>query len=127
VADLKIAVASYRASTPEKFSASRNKNGGKTFSAHDDKRKQQGDDMHKYLVCAAVGIVGVFALATSASAAIVCNADGDCWRVKEKYDYRPDWGLTVYGDDWKWEGDKYRWREPGAGRGYYRGGVWIPF
>jgi hypothetical protein len=50
--------------------------------------------MRKYLLSAAVGIVGVFALATTASAAIVCNADGDCWRVKEKYDYRPDWGLT---------------------------------
>ena len=40
--------------------------------------------MHKYLLSAAVGIVGVFALATTASAAIVCNEDGDCWRVKEK-------------------------------------------
>jgi hypothetical protein len=48
------------------------------------------------------------------SAAVVCNADGDCWRVKEKYDYRPDWGLTVYDHDWKWEGNKYRWRDPGA-------------
>jgi hypothetical protein len=95
--------------------------------SHDDKRTQQGDDMHKYLLSAAVGIVGVFALATTASAAVVCNADGDCWRVKEKYDYRPDWGLTVYDDNWKWEGNKYRWRDPGPGRGYYRGGVWIPF
>jgi hypothetical protein len=70
--------------------------------------------MHKYLISAAVGFVGVFALATTASAAVVCNEDGDCWRVKEKYDYRPDWGLTVYDDDWKWTGDKYRWRDPGA-------------
>jgi hypothetical protein len=32
----------------------------------------------------------------------------------------------VYDDNWKWgEGEKYRWREPGAGHGYYRGGVWI--
>jgi hypothetical protein len=47
--------------------------------------------------------------------------------VKKKYDYRPDWGLTVYDDDRKWSGDKYRWRDPGAGRGYWRKGVWIGF
>ena len=82
--------------------------------------------MHKYLLSAAAGVVGALALATTASAAVVCNEDGDCWRVKEKYDYRPDWGLTVYDDDWK-AGDKYRWRDPGAGRGYWRKGVWIGF
>ena len=84
--------------------------------------------MHKYLLSAAAGVVGVLALATTASAAVVCNEDGDCWRVKEKYDYRPDWGLTVYDDDWKWtDNNKYRWRDPGAGRGYWRKGVWIGF
>jgi hypothetical protein len=67
---------------------------------------------------------------SAASAAIVCNADGDCWRVKEKYDYKPEFGLRVYSDDWKWkesEKDKYRWRESGNGRGYWRDGVWIEF
>jgi hypothetical protein len=24
------------------------------------------------------------------------------WHVKEKYDYRPEFGLHVYGDDWRW-------------------------
>jgi hypothetical protein len=57
----------------------------------------------KHLGSAVVGIVGILALtATSASAAIVCNAEGDCWHVKEKYDYRPEFGVHVYGDDWKW-------------------------
>jgi hypothetical protein len=66
------------------------------------------------------------AFATSASADVVCNDEGDCWRVKEHRDYAPDLKLRVYGDDWKWkEGEKYRWREPGAGHGYYRGGLWI--
>ena len=84
--------------------------------------------MRKYLVSAAVGIVGVLALtATNASAAVVCNDEGDCWRVKEKHTYPPDVRLQIYDDDWKWTGDKYRWRDPGAGRGYYRGGVWIGF
>jgi hypothetical protein len=82
--------------------------------------------MHKYLVTAV--FVGALALtATGASAAVVCNDEGDCWKVKEKHAYPPNVGITVYDDDWKWEGDKYRWREPGVGRGYYRGGVWIGF
>jgi hypothetical protein len=35
----------------------------------------------------------------------------DCWHVKEKYDYKPEFGLHVYGDDWKWSDEnKYRWR-----------------
>src|SRR4029079_14885025 len=84
----------------------------------------------KYLVSAALGIVGVLALATGASAAVVCNEDGDCWRVKEKHTYPPDVQLHVYEEDWKWPGAdsaKYRWREPGPSRGYYHGGVWIGF
>ena len=45
---------------------------------------------------------------------------------KEKYDYKPDFGLHVYGDDWEWTDDnKYRWREH-EGRGYW-GRVWIEF
>ena len=39
--------------------------------------------MKKYLVGAA--LVGVLALtSTAASAAVVCNDEGDCWKVKEK-------------------------------------------
>jgi hypothetical protein len=68
-------------------------------------------------------------MATSASAAVVCNEDGDCWRVKERYRYKPEFRLRVYEDDWKWadsDRGKYRWKE-GRGRGYYRSGVWIDF
>ena len=75
-----------------------------------------------------IAAVGVLALtASGASAAVVSNDEGDCWKVKDKYEYPPEVRLHVYDDDWKWEGDKYRWRDPGAGRGYYRGGVWIGF
>jgi hypothetical protein len=64
--------------------------------------------------------------APAASAAVVCNDEGDCWRVKERRDYKPELKLHVYDDHWKWkEGDRYRWRDPGHGHGYYRGGVWI--
>ena len=40
--------------------------------------------MKKYLVSALVGAVGILAFtATNASAAIVCNGEGDCWHVKD--------------------------------------------
>jgi hypothetical protein len=63
--------------------------------------------------------------AATASAAVVCNDEGDCWRVKG----RPDYGsvrLRIYDDGWKGEpGFKFRWREPGRGHGYYRNGAWV--
>jgi hypothetical protein len=60
------------------------------------------------------------------SAAVVCNDEGDCWRVKERFEYKPELRLRVYEDDWKWkDGEKYRWRDAGPGRGYWRGGVWV--
>jgi hypothetical protein len=65
-----------------------------------------------------------------AGAAVVCNDEGDCWRTKERYQYRPEFKVRVYDDNWKWEekdGSKYRWREGRDGRGYWRGGVWIGF
>ena len=83
----------------------------------------------KRIGSAVFGIVGVLAFtATGASAAIVCNELGDCWHVNEKYDYKPEFNLHVYSDDWAFpEGGKYRWREH-AGRGYWGpNGVWIEF
>lgn len=63
---------------------------------------------------------------TPSEAAVVCNSDGDCWRVRGRPAYRPDFGLRVYGDDWRWRrGENYRWRDSGRGHGYYRDGVWI--
>jgi hypothetical protein len=38
----------------------------------------------KHLTFAAIGAVGALALMTSAApAAVVCNEDGDCWKVKD--------------------------------------------
>lgn len=68
--------------------------------------------------------------ATGASAAVVCNDEGDCWKTKERHEYRPEFGVRVHGDDWKWEekdSKNYRWREARDGRGYWRKGVWIGF
>ncbi len=63
---------------------------------------------------------------TPSSAAVVCNRDGDCWRVRGRPAYGPDLGLRIYGDNWRWRrGENYRWRNHGRGHGYYRGGAWI--
>jgi hypothetical protein len=73
--------------------------------------------------------VGLLAFgATTASAAVVCNDEGDCWRTKERYTYPPDAGVRIYSDDWRWgPNDKYRWREH-EGRGYWGPkGAWIEF
>ena len=81
----------------------------------------------KYLGAAALAVLGTLALSTGASAAIVCNEDGDCWKVKERHKYPPDVQLRVYEDDWTIDEKKYKWRDPGEKRGYWRRGVWITF
>ena len=47
---------------------------------------------------------------------MVCNREGDCWRVKGRPSYEPGLNLRIMEDNWKWKtGEKYRWREPGRG------------
>jgi len=75
------------------------------------------------ITLAAVGAMAL--VATSASAAIVCNDDGDCWHVKGEARYKPELRLHIHPDKWKFaEKEHYRWREH-EGHGYWRGGVWI--
>jgi hypothetical protein len=70
--------------------------------------------------------VALFAMtAGTASAAVVCNDEGDCWRVKGRPTYGPGVQLRIYDDNWKGDGVKFRWREPGRGHGYYRNGAWV--
>jgi hypothetical protein len=86
--------------------------------------------MRNILKLAAATAFGVSALAmtaSAASAAVVCNRDGDCWHVRNNYTYRPEFGLTVHPNNWRWRAhDHYHWREH-RGRGYWRSGVWIGF
>jgi len=86
----------------------------------------------KYFITTAAGVLGALLIATSANAAVLCNAKGDCWRVKEAHTYPDNANLEVHDDKWQW-GDgalkekEYRWVDPGTGRGYWRDGVWINF
>ena len=79
---------------------------------------------------AAAAILGMAisgSVVPTASEAIVCNAENVCWHVRPHYNYRPEWGVVVHEDDWRWgPGDHYTWREH-RGRGYWRNGVWIRF
>jgi hypothetical protein len=77
------------------------------------------------LPVATVALLGFSSL--SASARVVCNADGDCWHIHEDYTYPPAAGIIIHSDDWKWkEGEHHVWREH-PGRGYWKGSDWAPF
>jgi hypothetical protein len=86
--------------------------------------------MKKFVKLAAAAAItaGTVALMTAtASAAIVCNAEGECWHTRTAYEYRPEFGVTVHPDGWRWGAtDNYRWREH-RGRGYWHSGVWVTF
>ena len=74
-----------------------------------------------------LGASALAATAGAASAAIVCNRFGECWHVRAAYAYRPEFGLAVHPNTWRWgAGERYVWREH-PGRGYWRNGVWITF
>jgi hypothetical protein len=83
----------------------------------------------KIILAAAVAVVGLAGLGTSsASAAVVCNHHGDCWRTEGRPRYPSHLRLRVYPDNWRWgrhEERRYRWRDAGHGHGYYRDGAWI--
>lgn len=85
--------------------------------------------MPSYVKPLLVGAGALVLSATVASADVVCNEDGDCWRVRERYEYKPELRLKVYPDNWRWEeseNTRYRWREaPSERRGYWRQGVWV--
>ena len=81
--------------------------------------------LYKGVFGAACAVALTAMTASSASAYVVCNEDGDCWHVEKRYHYRPEFGVTVRPDSWSWgPGENYRWREH-EGPGYWRSGVWM--
>ncbi|MBV9572053.1 MAG: hypothetical protein JO056_12505 [Alphaproteobacteria bacterium] len=84
-------------------------------------------NLTKLIAAAALGAGALAVTATTASAAIVCNGHGECWHVKRAYAYKPEFGVVVHPNNWRWAAhEKYVWREH-TGRGYWRNGVWIRF
>ncbi len=81
----------------------------------------------KLSILPVLGLGALLASSASASAAIVCNAEGLCWHVAHPYAYAPGYRVVVHPNGWRWgPGEHYAWREH-PGRGYWRGGVWVRF
>jgi len=85
----------------------------------------------KLAMVAAMAAGGLSLGATAAKAEVVCNQAGDCWHVHRHYEYRPEYGVVVHPDNWRWDDSDrdhhWRWREH-RGRGYWGpNGVWIRF
>ena len=60
---------------------------------------------------------------------VACNADGDCWRVHNRYAYGAAAPITYYNSDWystHQKDEHYHWRaDPSDDHGYYeRDGRW---
>ena len=64
----------------------------------------------------------------TASARIVCNAEGDCWHTDAPPPPVPGIRFNLHPDDWyfhqKWD-DTHHYRDYHEGNGYYKGGVWV--
>jgi hypothetical protein len=55
------------------------------------------------------GLLPLLWITSAASAAVVCNEDGDCWKVKERHTHPPDVKVQIHEDDWEIDTKKYRW------------------
>ena len=86
-------------------------------------------------VAALIGAGGLAVTAPAASAHVVCNSYGDCWRTNTRYQYPSEIGIRFYSNRYMnphyrarhWN-DQRRWRdEHYSDRGYYRDGLWITF
>ncbi|THD60328.1 MAG: hypothetical protein E8A12_10695 [Phenylobacterium sp.] len=79
-------------------------------------------------IAAVIGIGGLALTAGTASARVVCNAEGDCWHTDSDATY-PNVVLQSHPDDWyfhqKWD-DQHHFRDYHEGRGYYAHGAWVP-
>ena len=78
----------------------------------------------------ALGVGALAASAGSASAYVVCNAQGDCWHTDHRYHYGPGVRAEWHPDDWYFHQDwahdqQHHFRDYHEGRGYYANGAWV--
>ena len=68
------------------------------------------------------------ALSTAgASAYVACNGEGDCWHTESRW-HPPGVNFSFHPDDWyfhqTWDSN-HHFRDYHAGRGYWKGGIWV--
>jgi hypothetical protein len=81
----------------------------------------------RMLGLALISGLSLLAFTTMASAAVICNDEGDCWHSQQNYTYPPGTMLHIHPDNWRWKGhEHYAWREH-EGRGYWQKGAWVGF
>ncbi|MGZ4987697.1 MAG: hypothetical protein ACXWBP_06640 [Limisphaerales bacterium] len=83
-------------------------------------------------IAALLGAAALSGSVGTASAYVVCNRFGDCWRTDHRYRYEPSLQVRFHDDNWyfhrRWDDDhEHHWRDWHDGRGYWRNGVWITF
>lgn len=86
---------------------------------------------------AAMTVASGLAMSTTASARVVCNREGDCWRTNAVVRYPREYGIRVYNNRYsdeayrqrRWHDNHRRWHDEGhdGERGAYRNGVWVTF
>lgn len=81
------------------------------------------------LLAGGLSLSALVAVASPASAYVVCNRDGDCWHTDRRVTV-PGVTFSYHPDDWyfhqHWDADRDRhWHDYHEGRGYWRNGVWI--
>jgi hypothetical protein len=83
----------------------------------------------KLTTAAILGASALAFMATDASAAIACNAYGECWHVRKPWKYPMEAGVVIHPEGWKWgPSEKFVFKEHvGTGRGYWKNGVWVRF
>jgi len=80
-------------------------------------------NLRNVAISALAGASALTFTAVAASAAVVCNEEGDCWHAGVRHEYPASAGVVIHEDDWT-PGERHRWREH-EGRGYWRGGKWV--
>ena len=72
-----------------------------------------------------IGAAALTLTASAASAAVVCNGEGECWHIRGNPAYGPELRLSIHPDNWRWSrGERFRWREH-SGHGYWRRNEWV--